>query len=292
MAMPFISVPAFPAVPSLPGVPALVRGGTQMFDTLTSNLLGLTDSLDFLTGADAPQWGIFDSTGSPVVVADSVISFGYRNDARISDYPVEQGAFASFNKVANPNDVQIRMTLSGTAIARAEFAASLDAAVASLSLYDVITPEIAYTGMNVIAWDYRREASSGSGMIIADVTIREVRETATAAFSAAAADPTASAPVTAPQTPSAAPTQDQGQVQAATPTPAQDVSTNYVSGSVNDTLGSTLSPKAVQQLQAAQDDPAVNAKMLSDRLNNPPPGMNDEQLQKYTVGITARYGPK
>lgn len=191
----------YPLVPNAPGVPALLRNGVKVLDTLTLGVFGLSGALDSLIGAEPVQWGVFSQkTGLPVALADSVVSMDYRNGSRISDYPVEQGAFASYNKVATPYDVKVRMTCGGSQARRGDFVAAIEAASRSLDLYLVLTPERSYPSANIEAWEYRREVNNGAGMIIADLYLREVRETATAAFST-------------PKAPAAADLQAQGQVQ-------------------------------------------------------------------------------
>jgi hypothetical protein len=200
MAMPTTPKALYPSVPNAPGVPPLLRNAARIADTATSGLLGISDELDLLIGAEPVKWGVFDAAHQPVAVADSVISFEYRNGSRISDYPLEQGAFASYNKVANPYDAKVRMVCSGSEAKRTVFINALEAASKSIALYTVVTPEVTYLNANIESWDYRRESSNGAHVIIADLHIREIRETATAAFSA-------------PKSPSAADTQSQGQVQ-------------------------------------------------------------------------------
>lgn len=200
MVMPIIPKAIYPAVPNAPGVPPLLRDVAKIADTATFGLLGISDALDLLIGAEPVQWGVFDQAGQPVALADSVVSFEYRNGSRISDYPLEQGAFASYNKVANPYDVRVRMVRGGSDDDRSVFIASLEAAAKTLDLYTILTPEKRYLNANIENWDYRRERGNGGYLIIADLYIREVRETATAAFSA-------------PKTPAAADSQSQGQVQ-------------------------------------------------------------------------------
>lgn len=200
MPLDIITKALYPLVPNAPGVPTLLRSGAKILDTLTFGLLGVSDALSGLIGAESVLWGVFNASGQPVVLADSVVSFDYRNGSKISDYPVEQGAFASYNKVANPFDVKVRMSCGGTTAQRAVFVSALDAAADSLDLYTVVTPEKAYGLVNIESVDYRRESSNGAGVIFADLYLREIRQTATAAFSA-------------PKTPAAADPKSQGQVQ-------------------------------------------------------------------------------
>ena len=177
----FITVPEFPNVPALPGVPALLRDVPGLTGSLP--LLEVADSLGVLGIFATPQWGIFDSSNNPIVIANSVISTDFRGDYDISDYPVEQGGFQSYNKVIRPFDVRVTMTCAQSQANRTAFLTSLDAARASLNLYYVLTPDYTYPSVNIVHVDYSRSAHSGANMIIADVWLRQVIETATATFS-------------------------------------------------------------------------------------------------------------
>ena len=208
MPMPTIPKALYPLVPNAPGVPALIRNAVKIADAATLGQFGLSNALDNLIGADPVQWGVFSAGGQAVAVSDSVVSFDYRNGSRLSDYPVERGAFASYNKVANPFDVKVRMSCGGSEEQRAAFVKALDSAASSLDLYTVWTPEKRYESVNIESVDYRRESSAGAHFIAADLYLREIRQTAAAAFSA-------------PKTAAAADVKSQGQVQAAPVTPAQ-----------------------------------------------------------------------
>lgn len=178
-----------------------------------------------------PQWGIFSGFGAPLLIGDSVVAVDYRREYRISDYPVEEGGFGSYDKVSDPYDVRVTIAVSGkgdllsnlatggalgaiftgtdnATAARSQFLNKLERAAASLDLVQVLTPESTYTDLNIVHHDYRREARSGAALITVDVWLREVRMTATAAF-------------TSTQDPSGADTQSGGTVQAAAPTTAQ-----------------------------------------------------------------------
>lgn len=200
MPMDIIPKALYPLVPNAPGVPTLLRNAATIADVLTGGYLGISDALNNLIGADPVQWGVFDDAGNPIALSDSVISVDYRNGSRISDYPVEQGAFASYNKVANPYDAKVRLACGGTEDSRADFLDALEVATASLNLYTIVTPERTYLNANIESMDYKRESMNGAYMIVVDLYLREIRETATAAFSAA-------------QEPSGADPQSQGQVQ-------------------------------------------------------------------------------
>ncbi len=190
----------YPLVPNAPGVPAVLRGGAQVIDTATGGYLGLSDALNEIIGSDPVKWGIFDASGAPVGDYDSLFSLAYRNDSKLSDYPVEQGGFASYNKVDSPYDNIVTVTCGGTEARRAALLVALEAARKSLQLYSIFTPEATYQNSNITGIDMRREIREGANMLIVNLTVREVRQKASASFSE-------------PKNPSSFDAQSQGQVQ-------------------------------------------------------------------------------
>lgn len=210
------------------GIPSLLSGVAQAANAIT---LLASDAAGVLGMFQAPQWGIFDQFGNPVLVANSVAAVDYRREYRISDYPVEQGGFASYDKVQMPFDARVTFVvtgslslissiLSGGAIGslitgtdsaqanRAAFLAAMETAAASLNLYSLITPEITYQSANIVHCDYRREARNGTTMIRVDVWLVEVRVAPAAQMSNT-------------QAPSGASPVNGGTVQTVTPSPAQ-----------------------------------------------------------------------
>lgn len=169
----------FPNVPNVPGVPPLPTApGTVGVAAPTL----LTADASVPQAPSVAQWGIF-LNGAPVVTADSVLSFTYKSDYLLLDYPVEQGSFQTYNKVKIPFDVRVRYASGSDDANRQALLDSLDAAAKTLSLYDVVTPEKVYTGVNITHVDYHRTSVNGVGLIAADVWLSQIITTATATFS-------------------------------------------------------------------------------------------------------------
>lgn len=173
----------FPNIPDVPGVPALLRGPLSNIQTIVNRIKLLTsDDLPGLSQLEPPQWGIY-LDGDPVVIADSVISLEYRQEWDISTYPVEEGAFQTYNKVQTPFDVRLRFARGGDDIARAELLSSVQDVVDSKELYDVYMPEKIWTSVNFMHQELHRTAVNGVGLLLVDVWGMEVRVTAEVAFS-------------------------------------------------------------------------------------------------------------
>ena len=138
----------FPNVPNLPGVPPLPR----LPGSVTSAVLTVGSGvISALLGQSAKRrnlWGIFDNTGNQVPLQDSVLEFAYRRQFDVSDFPVVKGAFASYNKVQRPYEIQVRLSKAGTQSDRAQFLNAIDSMLSSTSLYTIRTPEKSYSNCN------------------------------------------------------------------------------------------------------------------------------------------------
>lgn len=127
-----------------------------------------------------PLWGIFWQSGAPALVADSVGSVEYKRGYDISDYPQEQGAWASYNKVQKPFDSKVTLLSSLT---RQQLLNILEPTVASLAFVSVVTPEVSYPSANLTDYAIRpRTSRSGVSLVTVDVWVKEVRVTATTAL--------------------------------------------------------------------------------------------------------------
>ena len=186
-----------------PGIPPLT---TPLH--FVTNVLAVADAVSAILGFGTPQWGIFDQSNNPVIAADSVVAVDYKQGWHIADYPIEDGDFASYNKVATPFDAKVTFTQGGTESDRAAFLAAIEAAAASLALYNVVTPEKTYLNANIEHYDYRRTSRNGVGLLMVDVGLVEIRQVATTTFTQTAQ-------------PSGADQVNGGTVQAITPTPTQ-----------------------------------------------------------------------
>jgi len=127
------------------------------------------------------QWGIF-LNNKPVITPDSVLSFDFKQEYRIADYPMEQGAFQSYNKVATPYDARVSMSRGGTVADRQKFLLDAERITRSRDLYDVVTPEITYHSANIARFDYRRTTTNGVTLLTVDFWLLEIRETVQSVF--------------------------------------------------------------------------------------------------------------
>lgn len=212
---------------AIAGLPALAAG--VIIDTVS---LITFDVLSIQSAAAGPQWGLF-LNGEAAVIADNVLSFEFKQDFRTSNFPVEQGAFETYNKVQVPYDVRLQFSTGGSVAARQELIQSVDAIIGSTDLFDAVTPEKVYQSVNPVHQSIRRTSHNGAGLLVIDVYCEQIRVTATQQFAtsgqtgggatpaATAGSGSTAALINQPQAPSAAPQTSDGTVQPAPPTAAQ-----------------------------------------------------------------------
>ena len=153
--------------------------------------------------------GIIEALGLPFTSTYSTDSVDYVKETSVSDFPVERGGFASYNKVEAPANPQVRLCMQGTEAQRTTFLNAIAAACKSTDLYDVTTPEKSYKGYNIERYDFSRTAHHGATLLIVTLSLKEIREVS-AAF-------TKTEKIKDPQNTGATPQSDTGKVQAKTP---------------------------------------------------------------------------
>jgi len=113
-----------------------------------------------------------------VIIAESVVSFGFKVDWAISTYPIERGGFESYDRVATPFLAHVQFAAGSTKEKRLALLESLGQASAdgNMTKYDVFTPEVIYTSVSIQHFDYDRKAAEGANLLKIDVFLQEIRE--------------------------------------------------------------------------------------------------------------------
>lgn len=184
MPLPNLSVPRFPSIPALPGVPPILRNANAAIANVVVGIQSVQDAVSRFFGiSPAPQWGIFDDDGAAVIVGDSCKAVEYIKEYEISNYPIEEGSFRSYNKVETPFQVKLTFTKGGTTSDRSIFLAQCQRLVENREdFFTVITPEASYLNTSATHYDYRRSERSGAGLLTVDMWMTQVREAPAPAF--------------------------------------------------------------------------------------------------------------
>ena len=171
----------------IPGFPVLKSGKIPApITSVLSSALGSLWSALF----PGDKWGIFEpgKEDGPVMV-DSIVEMGINGSAETSSYPIESGSFTSYNKVRNPSMLMLRVTKEGRASTRSYITDWLQENLNLPTQWDIVMPEKRYSGYTLVEYRILRGASSGAGMIVADLMMQEVRETQVVYSNSKIADP-------------------------------------------------------------------------------------------------------
>ena len=186
------------AVPDVPGVPPLFGG----LSPVAIPGLVFADVVNIAVAALGPQWGIFLG-GAPVVSSDNVVSMDARQEWVIADFPIEGGAFESYDKVQRPFDVRFRFSTGGSVGARSAMIESIKSIANDFNLYMFVAPDDVWENVNVSHFDYHRAAAQGNGLFSVDVWGWQIQLNTGAgmldnAASPASSDPSVSSPQATP----------------------------------------------------------------------------------------------
>ncbi|MDX7990848.1 phage baseplate protein [Xenorhabdus littoralis] len=155
-----------PDIPNWKGIPnaamdaGISLGGAALINTLFGN-----------------YWGIFNQYGIPLLLADNVISLQYQSQYRVVSAPIENGSFATYNKVGEPYKVTVQITKgSGGTLERGAFLSQLEILAKSTLKFYVVTPEFVYTNAAIVGYDLAREAKDGATLLKVNIHLEEIRE--------------------------------------------------------------------------------------------------------------------
>jgi hypothetical protein len=156
-----VATPPFPNVPALPGVPQLAR--SLLFPALLAPTIATPSTVSAIWQSTQSQivWGVYDENDDLAVTADSVMDMGWRQENRIGNFPIQQGQFATYNRVGLPYECSIVLTKGGTLADRTTFLQEVDAVIAqsNIALYTVRTPEKTYKNMSATRAELARRGT-------------------------------------------------------------------------------------------------------------------------------------
>lgn len=140
-----------------------------------------SDTINTFGAPPTIQWGVF-LNGANVIEAESTLRMEFKSDYAISDYPIEQGAFRTYNKVQVPAEARLVMASGESDAAREALLDSVNAIIGTLNPYDIVTPEGTYAGYNPTHYDFLRTAENGVGLLKVAIYFEQIRIAPNATF--------------------------------------------------------------------------------------------------------------
>lgn len=187
----------FPNVANSPGVPAIPRiAGAS---GIVQSIKGIANGVLWASMRSGTNWGIYTKEGKALadpsklsgVVGSvagtlgigptlSTVSFDYGKEMRISDFPIEKGQFASYNKVEIPSNPTVVLGFTGSEQERGTFLAAISKATRSTEILTIVTPEVHYVNQTIESYSFRRSAEHGATLLIVEVRLKQVRQVSSA----------------------------------------------------------------------------------------------------------------
>lgn len=167
-----------------------------------------------------PIYAIVSSkTLIPLTIPSSWGEFAPRYETAMSDYPMEFGAFAIYNKVRRPIGVNVQLIKTGSDVARFAWLAAIQQQEANSpnELYTLISPQAVFVDYALAGLSYETRQDRGSNMLYLSLNFVEVPQIPS---SAGAYDNTAEA--------KAGPVQQLGRLYTNAATAAQNAAANAV----------------------------------------------------------------
>lgn len=124
-----------------------------------------------------PVYAIVDSeTFEPLTVPDSWGEFAPRYESQVSDYPVEQGAFALYNKVRRPIGVSVTLVKTGSDVARFTWLSAIQQSELQdpTRLFTLISPQGVYTDYTLMSMAYETRQDRGQNMLYLTMQFMQV----------------------------------------------------------------------------------------------------------------------
>lgn len=119
----------------------------------------------------------------PLTIPTSWLEFSARYETQTSDYPVEDGAFALYNKVRRPRQVSVTMVKDGSDVARFAWLAAIEQQEANnpTQLYTLISPELVATDYTITGLSHETRSDRGQNRLYLTLTFIEVPQIASIA---------------------------------------------------------------------------------------------------------------
>lgn len=122
------------------------------------------------------RWTLLNASGDAAVTFTSFLSMELRNESLLLDGPVEEGSFATYNKIETPLEVDVSLGIQGDDAELQKALDTLNSLQAGLELISLITPDAEYTDLNLFGFSFQRRREDGVGVLWVDLMLKSVKQ--------------------------------------------------------------------------------------------------------------------
>lgn len=139
-----------------------------MKDSAIGSLLGV---------AQKEKWQIvYDEGGGVALELTSFLGMEVIDEGKVVSVPVEEGSFASYNKVETPLEVKIAGAIQGQDGDLQGALETLDELRASTELLNVFTPVSTLVNLTLQKYDYSLTRENGRGVLYVELAFQQVKQ--------------------------------------------------------------------------------------------------------------------
>lgn len=142
-----------------------------------------------LTNFLSSKKGWFVRGANADVGFNSMLEFSAEKASRLPDEPIEQGSFATYNRVIEPIVISCRLAVEGYPSQLHRIVDRLTTLSENDEKVVLVTPEQTYQNMMLESFDYRRDSMSGRGVLFVDLRLKEIREVKSAQTTTSVEEP-------------------------------------------------------------------------------------------------------
>lgn len=131
------------------------------------------------------DWTLLKDDGSEGINFTSLIEIDVRSAGEVCAFPVEEGSFASYNKVEEALSINIVLARSGDKEDQEETLKQLTEFKESTDLLALSMPTAFYDNLSLESFNYSKSYGQGVNYLIAELELKEIREVETASYTIA-----------------------------------------------------------------------------------------------------------
>lgn len=120
------------------------------------------------------EWTFSDG----VLPSASIYKIDVRSGGSVVSSPIEQGSFNSYNKTAEPMELNVVLSFSGTDSFLQSTLDTLENLKQSVTVFSIETPIYEYENMTLQNYDYQLQREDGRGVLYINAMFVEIKEVA------------------------------------------------------------------------------------------------------------------
>ena len=118
--------------------------------------------------------------GRAVIVFTSMLDLSVTSDSTLPEEPIEQGSFATYNRTVYSDWLEVKLAIEGDNAELQRAQDTLKALKSGTDIFSLVTPDYEHKNLTLEGYDYTRDTTASSGILIVTLRLKEIREVETA----------------------------------------------------------------------------------------------------------------